>query len=135
MDTTFLIALVVLAAVTVILLAVLLLRPRGDVALREKLDALRGDSQRLDQTLRDEQRAGRKELAESFEQFRGHVQAQLDSVSAQQRQRIDEFSTRLAQLIERTDRGGPLMMKILIGSRHQLSPSSCASRPLTEWRA
>lgn len=114
MDTTFLIALVVLAAVTVILLAVLLLRPRGDVALREKLDALRGDSQRLDQTLRDEQRAGRKELAESFEQFRGHVQAQLDSVSAQQRQRIDEFSTRLAQLIERTDRGGEALRNQLI---------------------
>lgn len=114
MQTTLLIALVVLAAIAVILLIVLVLRPRGDPALREKLDALRGDSQRLDQTLRDEQRAGRKELAESFEQFRGHVQAQLESVSTQQRQRIEEFSTRLAQLIERTDRGGETLRNQLI---------------------
>jgi DNA recombination protein RmuC len=114
MDTTLLYALVALTAVAIILLVVLLLRPRGDAALREKLETLRADGQRLDQTLRDEQRAGRTELAQSFEQFRGHVQAQLDTVSSQQRQRIDEFSARLAQLIERTDRGGDALRNQLI---------------------
>jgi DNA recombination protein RmuC len=114
MDTTLLYALVALTAVAIILLVVLLLRPRGDAALREKLETLRADGQRLDQTLRDEQRAGRTELAQSFEQFRGHVQAQLDTVSSQQRQRIDEFSARLAQLIERTDRGGDALRNQVI---------------------
>lgn len=114
MDTTLLYVLVALVALTVLLLVMLLLRPGGDAGLRERLDALRADGQRLDQTLRDEQRAGRTELAQSFEQFRGHMQAQLDTVSAQQRQRIDEFSTRLSQLIERTDRGGEALRNQLI---------------------
>src|SRR5690348_9118233 len=114
MEATLLIVLVALVALTVILLSVLLLRPRSDATLREKLDALRGDSERVERVLRDEQRAGRTELAQSFEQFRGHVQAQLDTVSTQQRQRIEEFSTRLAQLIERTDRGGEALRNQLI---------------------
>jgi len=115
MDTTLLYVLVALVALAVLLLVMLLLRPRGDAAgLRERLDALRGDNERVERTLRDEQRAGRVELAQSFEQFRGHVQAQLDTVSTQQRQRIDEFSARLAQLIERTDRGGESLRNQLI---------------------
>src|SRR5690348_2329407 len=114
METTLLIVLVALAALTVILLSVLVLRPHGDATLREKLDGLRGDSERVERVLRDEQRAGRAELAQSFEQFRGHVQAQLDTVSTQQRQRIEEFSTRLSQLIERTDRGGEALRNQLV---------------------
>jgi DNA recombination protein RmuC len=114
METALLIVLVALAALTAILLFALLLRPRGDAALREKLEALRGDSERVERVLRDEQRAGRAELAQSFEQFRGHVQTQLETVSTQQRQRIEEFSTRLSQLIERTDRGGEALRNQLI---------------------
>ena len=114
METTLLIVLVALTALAVILLFILLARPRGGAVLRERLDALRGDNERVERVLRDEQRAGRAELAQSFEQFRGHVQAQLDTVSAQQRQRIDEFSTRLGQLIERTDRGGEALRNQLI---------------------
>jgi len=114
METTLLIVLVTLTVLTVVLASVSLLRPRGDAALREKLDALRGDSERVERVLRDEQRAGRAELAQSFEQFRGHVQTQLDTVSSQQRQRIEEFSTRLSQLIERTDRGGEALRNQLI---------------------
>ena len=87
METTLLIVLVALTALTVVLSSVSLLRPRGVAALREKLDALRGDSERVERVLRDEQRAGRAELAQSFGQFRGHVQTQLDTVSTQQRQR------------------------------------------------
>jgi DNA recombination protein RmuC len=58
-----------------------------------------------EQALRDEQRAGRAELAQSFDQFRSHVQQQMDALNAQQRERIDGFGTRLGQLTERTDRG------------------------------
>jgi DNA recombination protein RmuC len=114
MDTTLLYALVTLAAIAVALLIVLLVRPRGDAALREKLDALRSDSERVERTLRDEQRAGRAELAQSFEQFRGHVQSQLESVDTQQRRRIEEFSARLGQLTERTDRGGEALRNQLL---------------------
>jgi len=114
MDITLLYVLVTLAAIAVILLTVLLMRPRGDFSLREKLDALRGDSERVERTLRDEQRAGRTELAQSFEQFRGHVQSQLEAVDTQQRQRIEEFSTRLGQLIERTDLGGETLRNQLL---------------------
>jgi len=127
METTLLIVLVALAALAVILLFVLLLRPRGDATLREKLDALRGDSERIERMLRDEQRAGRTELAQSFEQFRGHVQAQLDTVSTQQRQRIEEFSNRLAQLIERTDRGGESLRNQLIDDARKARAESQAS--------
>lgn len=113
MDTTLLLVLVALGAVAVILLVVLLLKPR-DHAVGDQIAALRGDSERVERTLRDEQREGRKELAQSFEQFRGQVQAQLDTVGAQQRQRIEEFSNRLAQLIERTDRGAESLRNQLI---------------------
>ncbi|MGN6788542.1 MAG: DNA recombination protein RmuC [Rhodanobacteraceae bacterium] len=127
METTLLYVLVALAALTVILLAALLVRPRGDAALRGKLDALRGDSERVERVLRDEQRAGRTELAQSFEQFRGQVQAQLETAGTRQRQRIEEFSTRLSQLIERTDRGGEALRNQLIDDARNTRAESQAS--------
>lgn len=115
MSSTFiLIALVALVAIVAVLQIVLLARPRHDEAAAQKLDALRGDSERVERTLRDEQRAGRTELAQSFEQFRRHVQSQLEAVDTQQRQRIEEFSARLGQLTERTDRGGEALRNQLI---------------------
>jgi len=114
METTLLYVLVALTALTVILLGVLLLRPRGDAALQEKLESLRGDSDRIERALREEQRAGRAEQTQSFEQFRGHVQTQLDAANTQQRQRIEEFATRLGQLTERTDRGGEALRNQLL---------------------
>lgn len=114
MVTLLLVATLVLAALAVALLAILLLRPRGDTTLLERLDALRGDSERVERTLREEQRAGRGELARAFEQFRGHVQAQLDASATQQRGRIDDFSGRLTQLTERTDRGGETLRNQLL---------------------
>jgi len=128
MDTILLYVLVALVALAVLLLVMLLLRPRDEAAgLRERLDALRGDSERVERTLRDEQRAGRAELAQSFEQFRGHVQAQLDTVSTQQRQRIDEFSARLGQLIERTDRGGESLRNQLVDDSRKARAEGQAS--------
>lgn len=133
MDSTLLILAVALAVLAVVLLIVLLLRPRGDAGLRERLDALRGDNERIERALREEQRGGRTELAQSFEQFRGHLQAQLDTVSAQQRQRIDEFSTRLAQLTERTDRGGEaLRNQLLDDARKTRAESQSALQQFSE---
>ena len=70
-----------------------------------KLDALRDDTRRLESVLRDEQRAGRGELGESFGQFRGHVQEQLQQAAERQHERIEAFGKRLDQLTERTDLG------------------------------
>jgi DNA recombination protein RmuC len=114
MDTTLLFAIAALAVVAIILLVLLLLQSRPSVGLEAKLDALHADNQRVDQVLRDEQRAGRGELAQSFLQFRTQVQAQLEGASKQQRERIDEFAKRLAQLAERTDRGGESLRSSLV---------------------
>jgi DNA recombination protein RmuC len=70
-----------------------------------RLDALRDDSRRLEGVLRDEQRAGRSELGESFGQFRAHVQEQLQAAAERQHERIEGFGRRLDQLTERTDTG------------------------------
>lgn len=99
MDTTLLIVLVALVAA---LQLVLLLRSRGEVISPAHLAALRGDSERVERTLRDEQRAGRTELAQSFQQFGGHVQRQLDALNARQRERIEDFSARLAAFSDST---------------------------------
>lgn len=88
-----------------VLLCVMLARSRGNGALSARLDSLKEDGARLERALREEQRAGRGELAHSFDQFRGHVQQLLDAMGAQQRERVDRFGTRLAELTERTDRG------------------------------
>ena len=97
------------------LLVSLLLRARrpNEDSLGGKLDALRGDSERIERSLGTEQRASRTELAQSFAQFRDHVQTQMDASGAQQRERIDDFSNRLSQLIERTDRGAETLRNTL----------------------
>jgi DNA recombination protein RmuC len=90
MDTTLLIAIVALACVAVILLIVLLLRPRGDAGLREKLDALRGDSERVERALREEQRAARVELAETLERLGGQLRLSLSALAADNEKRLGE---------------------------------------------
>lgn len=66
MDTALLILLTSLALLAVILQVVALLRPGGGVISPEQLAALRGDSERVERTLREEQHAGRAELAQAF---------------------------------------------------------------------
>lgn len=90
MESTLLYALVALAALTVILLIVLLLRPRGDMALREKLDALRGDSERVERALREEQRAARTELAETLDRMGGQLRLSLSTLTADNEKRLTE---------------------------------------------
>ncbi len=103
MTDTLLIALLAAVAVVLVLQLVLLLRRHGP-DLTPHLEALKDDNERLQRTLREEQRAGRGELAGAFDQFRGHVQQQLEGMGVQQRERIDSFDKRLGENIERTNR-------------------------------
>ncbi|GFG69058.1 DNA recombination protein RmuC [Mycolicibacter senuensis] len=69
MDTALLILLTSLALLAVFLQLVMLLRPGGGAISPEQLAALRGDSERVERTLREEQHAGRAELAQAFHQW------------------------------------------------------------------
>ncbi|MEB3030853.1 DNA recombination protein RmuC [[Mycobacterium] nativiensis] len=69
MDTALLILLTSLALLAVILQVVAMLRPAGAALPPEQLAALRGDSERVERTLREEQHAGRAELAQAFHQW------------------------------------------------------------------
>lgn len=82
-DPLLILLLVAIAAVLALLVALLLRKP--DAAL----DRLRA---RVEEALREEQRAGRGELRQ-----------QLDSLSAAQEQRIDGFGRQLGELTVRTD--------------------------------
>jgi len=101
-----LLALLLLVVLAILALQVMLLRRgRADEGLAARLDALRSDGERLERTLREEQRAGREELQQGFDRFRGHVGEQLGSMSRQQAERIDGFGQRLDGLTARTDAG------------------------------
>jgi DNA recombination protein RmuC len=99
------IVLVILLVLVLLLQLVTLLRGRGDAGLIAKLDALKEDSARVERTLREEQRAGREELQQGFDRFRGHLGEQFGGMSQQQGERIDGFGQRLNLLTERTDTG------------------------------
>jgi DNA recombination protein RmuC len=104
--TTLLLAALLLVALIVLALQLLALqRGRGDAGLTTRLDALKDDGERLQRALREEQRAGREELQQGFDRFRGHVGEQLAGVSQHQAERIDGFGQRLNLLTERTDQG------------------------------
>jgi DNA recombination protein RmuC len=105
LETLLLIALLLVGLACLGLLFALLSRGKRDDGSAAKLDALRDDTRRLEGVLRDEQRAGRSELGESFGQFRSHVQEQLQAAATHQHERIDGFGRRLDQLTERTDLG------------------------------
>lgn len=100
-----LIALLFLLVVVLALQVALLLRSRGDGGLTARLDALRDDNERVERTLRDEQRSGRAELQQGFERFRGHVNEQLAGMSRAQAERIEGFGQRLATLTTQTSAG------------------------------
>ncbi|HEX7370965.1 MAG TPA: DNA recombination protein RmuC [Rhodanobacteraceae bacterium] len=90
MDTTLLIFLVALTALAIVLLFVLLLRPRSDAGLRERLDALRGDNERIERAMRDEQRAGRTELADTLDRMGGQLRQTLSALTADNEKRLAE---------------------------------------------
>ena len=116
MDTALLILLTSLAMLAVILQLMVLLRPGGAAMAPEQLAALRADSERVERTLREEQHAGRAELAQAFHQWQqtlhrfgsGLQEAQekqgyvLDRQLEKMRATVDEklqatLETRLAQ--------------------------------------
>lgn len=105
LNETLLIVLVILAVLVLLLQLAVLLRGRGDPALNSKVDALKDDSARVERTLREEQRAGREELQQGFDRFRGHLGEQLNGMSTQQAERIDGFGQRLAALTDSTSQG------------------------------
>ena len=98
-------AAVVLLVLLVVLLIVLLRRGRGDLLapLKQALDDLHDDGERLERTLRDEQRAGRGEQSQRLEQLRDSVQTQFAQLAQLQHQRIEDFGLRLEQSSQRTD--------------------------------
>ena len=100
-----LIVLLVAVLIVLVLQIIALRRGREDAGLHIRLDALKDDGERLQRTLREEQRAGRDELQQGFDRFRSHVGEQLGGMSHQQAERIDGFALRLTQLTERTDAG------------------------------
>ncbi|MDW2982954.1 MAG: DNA recombination protein RmuC [Rhodanobacter sp.] len=104
-NETLLLVLVILTALVLLLQLATLLRGRSDPGLGAKLDALKDDGARVERTLREEQRAGREELQQGFDRFRGHVGEQLGSMSQQQAERIDGFGQRLAALTDGTSQG------------------------------
>src|SRR5690242_13685752 len=116
---TLAIVLVLAMLVVIALQVALLLRGRGDAGLTTRLDALKDDGERLQRTLREEQRAGREELQQGFDRFRAHVAEQLGGASTQQGERIDGFGARLAQLTERTDTGLQKLAERLAGDAHR----------------
>lgn len=105
LNEILLIALVLVAVLVLLLQVAALLRGRGDPGLGAKLDALKDDSARVERTLREEQRAGREELQQGFDRFRGHLGEQLNGMSQQQAERIDGFGQRLAALTDGTSQG------------------------------
>ena len=100
-----LIVLLLAVLVMIVLQVITLRRGHADAGLNLRLDALKDDGERLQRTLREEQRSGRDELQQGFDRFRGHVGEQLVGISQQQLARIDDFGQRLNLLTERTDAG------------------------------
>ena len=118
----------VVAVVAVIALQIAgLRRDNTDAGLHSRLDALKDDGERLKRALREEQRAGREELQQGFDRFRGHVVEQLGGMSQQQLGRIDDFGQRLNLLTERTDSGLQALAQRLTEDAHRSRAELTAS--------
>ena len=119
MTEILLFALLLVVLVVLALQVMALRRGRADAGLLARLDALKDDGERLQRSLREEQRAGRDELQQGFDRFRTHAGEQLASASQQQAERIDGFGQRLAQLTERTDAGLQALAQRLATDAHR----------------
>ncbi len=89
-----LIVLVAAVLLVIVLQAIVLTRKHDDRAVTARLDVLGDSNRQLEGVLREEQRAGRSELAQA-----------LGGMSQQQHERIEGFGRRLDLLTERTDTG------------------------------
>jgi DNA recombination protein RmuC len=77
----------------------------SDPALLARLDAQKGDAERVERTVRDEQRQSRQELQAEVARFEAQLQGQFERLTQQQSSRLQGFDERLAQFTERTERG------------------------------
>lgn len=90
-----LIVLFVAMLAVVALQFMLLARARGSDALLQKLDALRGDSERIERVLREEQRAGRGELAQTLDRLGEQLRQSLSGLTADSEKRLNEVRATL----------------------------------------
>ena len=97
MNTTLLVLVLFVLLVACGLLAALLKRARSpaESALVAKLDALRGDSERIERVLREEQRAGRGELAEALARLADQLRQTLSGLTADNEKRLNEVRATL----------------------------------------
>jgi len=103
-------ALVVIAVLLLAVLAVVLVLLRrpvatSDPAILARLDALKGDAERVERTVREEQRQSRQELQAELARFEGQLQGQFERFVEQQSSNLQGFDKRLGQFTERTERG------------------------------
>ncbi|HEX7129151.1 MAG TPA: hypothetical protein VF217_03665, partial [Rhodanobacteraceae bacterium] len=101
MNTVLLVLVLIALLAACGLLVALLKRTRQpeDSALAARLDALRGDSERIERVLREEQRAGRGELAESLARLAEQLRQTLSGLTADNEKRLNEVRATLdAQL-------------------------------------
>ena len=97
MNTALLVLVLFVLLVACGLLAALLKRARSpaESALVAKLDALRGDSERIERVLREEQRAGRGELAEALARLADQLRQTLSGLTADNEKRLNEVRATL----------------------------------------
>jgi DNA recombination protein RmuC len=96
--------LVALAALNLVLVVLLLMRPRGAEGLRE---SLREDTQREAREVRsevqDSARGTRQELTQALALFQQTLLTQQGDVARTQNEQIDSFRTQLAQTQQQTE--------------------------------
>lgn len=90
-----LIVLFVAMLAVVALQFMLLARRRESDALSQKLDALRGDSERIERVLREEQRTGRGELAQTLDRLGEQLRQSLSGLTADSEKRLNEVRATL----------------------------------------
>jgi len=122
---TFLLVLILIALLVALgLLAALLMRARhpGESALAGKLDALRGDSERIERVLREEQRAGRGELAEALTRLGEQLRQTLSGLTADSEKRLNEVRATLDTQLKslQTDNAAQLeKMRVIVDEKLQ----------------
>jgi DNA recombination protein RmuC len=123
-NTVLLVAVLIVLLIACGLLVALLKSTRrpDESGLVAKLDALRGDSERIERVLREEQRAGRGELAESLARLGEQLRQTLSGLTADNEKRLNEVRATLdAQLRAlQTDNAAQLeKMRVIVDEKLQ----------------
>ncbi|HET6913573.1 MAG TPA: DNA recombination protein RmuC [Rhodanobacteraceae bacterium] len=124
MNTVLLVVILIALVTTCGLLIALLKRTRNPdpSALTAKLDALRGDSERIERVLREEQRAGRGELAESLARLGEQLRQTLSGLTADNEKRLNEVRATLDVQLKslQTDNAAQLeKMRVIVDEKLQ----------------